>query len=193
VARYAEWSPLAGREKPLGRGEGLVLRVATPGDRSALCSIAAERSGRKPLAHRAGFTKLLGPLSRRGSARVLVAEWEGRVVGFGVSRRFRPSPKAAPNAAPAGWYLAGMIVTPSVRRRGIGRLLVQARLEWIAQRSGAAYYVANVRNVVSIELHRRVGFVEQTRDFTMPGVRFDGSSGALFRIELQFRSPSADT
>jgi hypothetical protein len=37
---------------------------------------------------------------------------------------------------------------------------------------------------VSIDLHRDLAFVEVTRDFTFPGVTFEGGSGILFMTAL---------
>lgn len=77
---------------------------------------------------------------------------------------------------------------PDQRRRGIGRALTLARLEWIAARGEKAYYFANEMNRASIDLHAAVGFVELTRDFQHPGAQFSGGSGILF--ECDFRKPT---
>ncbi len=105
-------------------------------------------------------------------------------MGIAKIRRFTPPPDSPPNMAPAGWYLSGVIVAEDYRRRGIGRRLTQARLNWIAERDRAAYYFSNARNRASIDLHRAFGFVELTRDFTFPGASFEGGVGILFKAEL---------
>ncbi len=77
-----------------------------------------------------------------------------------------------------------MIVDPAHRRRGIAAELTRRRLKWIAERAGEAFYFANARNQVSIDLHARFGFVELTRDFAYPGATFAGGAGILFRADL---------
>ena len=47
-----------------------------------------------------------------------------------------------------------------------------------------AYYVASAQNRVTIELHRQLGFVEVTRDFSFPNVTFTGGVGILFEVDL---------
>jgi ribosomal protein S18 acetylase RimI-like enzyme len=116
---------------------------------------------------------------------ILVAEHKGQIVGFAKVKYFTPPDTAPANVAPSGWYLAGVIVVPEYRRRSVGRILTQARLNWIAKRDRWAYYFANAQNRVSIEMHQQFGFVELTRDFTYPGTTFEGGIGILFRVDLE--------
>jgi hypothetical protein len=55
---------------------------------------------------------------------------------------------------------------------------------WISERASEAFYFANALNRPSIDLHARLGFVELTRDFSIPGASFVGGCGILFRAEL---------
>jgi ribosomal protein S18 acetylase RimI-like enzyme len=161
---------------------GLQIRLAVPDDVRQLCAIEAERHGSDPAA--------LFPLIERSVASVnperltLVAEHDHTVVGFGRAGYFRPAEDAPTNVAPRGWYLAGLVVAAQHRRKGVGRQLTRARLDWIAERDDEAFYFANARNVVSIELHEAFGFTEVTRDFTFPGASFEGGVGVLFRAAL---------
>jgi len=82
-----------------------------------------------------------------------------------------------------------VIVVPEYRRRSVGRILTQARLDWIAQRDRWAYYFANAQNRVSIELHQQFGFIELTREFSHPWATFEGGIGILFRAELEYGQP----
>jgi ribosomal protein S18 acetylase RimI-like enzyme len=108
------------------------------------------------------------------------------VAGFGRIRFLRPALEdAAPHPAPDGWYLAGLIVAPERRRQGIGAALTRERLAWIAERADEAFYFASASNRASIALHRRFGFVEVTRTFSVPGVRFERGDGVLFRLSLR--------
>ena len=167
-----------------------MIRCGVAGDLDALALISSEREGVSIQASRRSFERLLEDerLAGAGDAatgtHLLVAEFSGSVAGFGKVARFDPPLHAAPNVAPAGWYLTGLIVAPALRRHGIGEALTRARLDWIATRSPAAWYFANAQNEVTIALHRKHGFVEFTRSFHYPGVNFRGGAGILFRADL---------
>ena len=158
----------------------------------ALAAIAAEREGEPIEKWIDSFRRLL-PACDSGDACALVAEADARTVGFGKVARFVPPADSPANAAPSGWYLAGVVVSPAWRRRGIGALLTRSRLEWIAERADRAYYFANARNQASIDLHRRFGFVELTRDFHHPKVTFKGGVGILFSCELAMAAATRAT
>jgi ribosomal protein S18 acetylase RimI-like enzyme len=162
-----------------------VIRPALLTDVTELAAIEAAREGGEAAEHASKLAKAIAAANATGDGLVLAALHRRRLVGVGKVTRFAPRPDAAPNAAPAGWYLSGVIVEPDYRRRGVGRSLTRARLDWIAKRDHSAYYFANARNEASIDLHRSFGFVELTRDFTFPGARFDGGVGILFRVDLE--------
>jgi len=111
---------------------------------------------------------------------LLVAESErDGIVAYGrVTWVPRPRYPAA-DAAPEGYYLGGLIVADSHRRMGIGQRLTVARLRFIQRRAGDAWYLVNVDNDASVRLHERLGFHEATRDFSFPGVMFDGDGGGM--------------
>jgi RimJ/RimL family protein N-acetyltransferase len=114
----------------------------------------------------------------------LVAEDEGRWVGFGRARNLATS-ALAPSCVAAGWYLLGVIVAPDFRRRGVATELTRLRLEWVGRRASEAFYFANSLNLASIDLHRKLGFVEVQRPFAFPGTSFGGGGvGVLFRASL---------
>jgi ribosomal protein S18 acetylase RimI-like enzyme len=116
---------------------------------------------------------------------LVVAEWEGTIVGYGRARLFEPAPDAPADTAPRGYYLTGVFVVSDRRGGGIGTALTRGRLDWIRERAADAWYFANARNAVSIELHRRLGFEEVTRRFSFPGLTFEGGEGILFRLRLR--------
>ncbi|MBU2664805.1 GNAT family N-acetyltransferase [Actinoplanes bogorensis] len=109
---------------------------------------------------------------------------DGRIAGYARATRWTPPDDAPPNAAPAGWYLLGLVVAPEHRRRGIGRALTVARLEAVAGRATEIWYFANAHNQSSLDLHTELGFTEVTRDFWFPGLTFDGGVGVLARLEV---------
>jgi aminoglycoside 6'-N-acetyltransferase I len=110
--------------------------------------------------------------------RLTVAAWtDGVMTGWGKTHYWA----GADAPAPAGHYLGGVTVDPSFRRRGIGTALTQARLDWIWQRAGDAWYVVNVDNRASIDLHSRWGFVEVARAARFHTTEFAGGVGLLMR------------
>jgi ribosomal protein S18 acetylase RimI-like enzyme len=116
---------------------------------------------------------------------LVVAEVDGSIAGYGRAGLFEPDADAPADSAPRGYYLTGVFVHPSRRRAGIGATLTRARLDWIGARADEVWFFANARNGASIELHRKVGFEEVTRDFSFPGLTFEGGEGILFRLRLR--------
>jgi ribosomal protein S18 acetylase RimI-like enzyme len=188
VSKFADYAPDADRPPPLTAADGLVVRPAEADDLEAIAELFAVREDAPVEAGRALFAKRLDDV-RAGRAFVVVAQVAGRVVGYGKAELFAPPPDAPTNVAPAGWYLAGVVVDPAHRRRGVGLALTAARLDWIGGRSGKAWYFANVRNLATIDLHRALGFIEATRDFSFPGVTFEGGVGILFVRDLRRPGP----
>jgi len=166
-----------------GTSEGLVVRCGTPADTEALASLVWEREGGDLSVHRRGAeAELAGERPRNV---LLVAELHGTLAGFGRTRYLQPALEdTAANVVADGWYLAGLIVAAGRRRLGIGAALTRARLAWIAELADEAFYFASASNRASVELHRRFGFAEVTRTFSVPGVRFERGDGVLFRVAL---------
>jgi ribosomal protein S18 acetylase RimI-like enzyme len=174
MADFARYRP--GRRRTHG-GASIDVRVAETGDAD---DIAAIHSTRERVPVEESRRRVEGWVDSPDSL-VLVAEVSGAIAAYGRSVRL------AAEGCPEGWYLAGLVVGPEFRRRGIGRALTIARLELIAERAGEAFYFANERNRATIDLHAALGFSELTRDFTVPGVTFEGGGGILFRIDLRRR------
>jgi aminoglycoside 6'-N-acetyltransferase I len=126
---------------------------------------------------------LRGDLESPGQL-LVVAESGGAIAGYGRARLFESAPDAPGDSVPSGYYLSGVFVLSEQRARGIATALTQARLDWIGERAAEAWYFANARNRVSIELHRRFGFEEVTRRLSFSGLTFDGGEGILFRLSL---------
>jgi len=179
MSEFAEHA--SGSAKPaLTESDGLRIRAATEEDLARLAPIWAEREGCPLERALEGFTQFFAA-ARAGRALLILAEVGTSAIGFGKASYFTPPAGSASNMAPEGWYLSGVVVSPRYRRRGVGGRLTAARLAWIAGLgSDTAYYFANVRNRVSIDLHRAFGFQELTRDFSHPHARFEGGPGVLF-------------
>ena len=160
--------------------EDLVVRPALAADCRGVAAIVRERDS-VPLADaRAHCERDVAGADRL----LLVANVGDELAGFARAARWQRPPRAADNAAPAGWYLLGVVVRDRWRRHGIALELTRQRLAWIAERADEAYYFTNARNRVSIDLHEQVGFIEVTRDFAFPDASFDEGEGILFRVDL---------
>jgi len=184
MSEFAEYAPDAEREDRFAVRRKLIIRPAQESDLPAVAAIAAAREG-EPVAGWIDKMKQVGAEGRAGRAILYAASLDGRVIGYARAGYFAAPAGSPANVVPEGWYLTGVVVEPSMRRRGVGSELTRARLDWVAERSDCAYYVANERNLVSIDLHAGLGFVELTRDFHHPGVEFAGGRGILFVCDLR--------
>jgi ribosomal protein S18 acetylase RimI-like enzyme len=157
----------------------VITRPAAPSDVGSCATLAVRRDGGDPEQWRSRFANCL---DADGCA-LFVAAVDGEVVAYGRLERLEPAPVRGSAGAPAGWYLAGIVVDPRWRRRGIAAALTKARLDWAWQHTDEVWYFANARNRATLDLHEGFGFVEVTRDFAIPGVTFDNGqgSGILFR------------
>ena len=174
MALFADYEPARRGGAPPA---DLATREAQAEDVPELGALRAARDGIPEAEAAAVFGDLLAR-ARATQAVVLVAEVAGALAGYGAAERLaRPG-------LPEGWYLAGVVVAPALRRRGIGARLTADRLSWIAARAGEAYYFVNERNRASIDLHARFGFRELVRDLRVPGLTFTGGVGLLFRADL---------
>ena len=152
-----------------------LIRRAVPADIKD-CLALGGREGAPPT----GLADDLADIERL----LLVAEDAGRIIGYGRAMHFRRGVNPSADAVPTGYYLVGLVVDASRRRKGVGSELTHARLAWIAGRTTDAWYFSNVRNTASIAFHARFGFREVTREFSFPGLSFDGGEGILFRVSL---------
>ena len=114
-----------------------------------------------------------------------VARVDGEIAGFGAVGWLDNAEADGARRVPPGWFLTGLVVAPAWRRRGIGAALTAHRLDWLRGRADVVYYFANARNGATIDLHRRLGFEEVTRDFAIPGVAFAGGVGVLYWAQLR--------
>lgn len=148
-------------------------------DIAACAGLAAAREG-EPVGPRVGtFTRAIDDPAQL----LLVARHGEHVVGYGKATC---TVLPEEGTAPSGWYLTGVVVEPSARRRGVGDQLTTARSEALQQRGARrVWFFANTRNRASLALHTRRGFREVTRDFTIPGVSFAGGEGVLAQWDAE--------
>jgi GNAT superfamily N-acetyltransferase len=184
VSKYATFRPGA-RAGP--RPEGLTVRPATASDADPIARLSQARDGGVLAMIRDHVAHDIATLGDAGGL-LLVAE-VGSVVAYGRVARFAHPPRPPKNVAPEGPYLTGVIVDPAWRRRGIAEALTEARLAWIDARAPESYYFANALNEASIALHAHHGFVEVTRDFWYPFLRFEDAEGNP-GVGVLFRRPA---
>lgn len=140
---------------PVG-DESVSVCVATPADLDGVLAVQRRSPGRSFSGEfRDDATRAIKDPSRL----FVVAVGAGGMVGWAATKHFAE----ADGQAPSGHYLMGITVAPESRRRGVARRLVEARLDWIRERAGYAYYFTNVRNIASIALHDSLGFREIAR------------------------------
>ncbi len=170
------------------RDRGVPLEVDVRGlaatDVDGCVTLAVRRNGGEPATWRRSFVEILG----RDDQHTVVAVHDDRVVAYASTAYLRLSDRTGAVNAPDAWYLTGVVVAPEVRRRGVGRRLTEARLDWLAARTDAVWYFAAALNRASLDLHAELGFQEVTRDFAVPGVTFTGGEGVLSVKHL--REPS---
>ena len=125
--------------------EGLQLRASltNAGDREAV------------LAHPDAIEL---PIEQLAGGRVFVAEWNGTIAGF----------SAIEPRADGGTELDGLFVEPKMRRRGIGRQLVEYCTEAARGKGSIALYV--IGNPHAEEFYRQCGFKQTGTVATRFGV-----------------------
>lgn len=118
---------------------------------------------------------------------VITAKVAGETVGY-ASVTFLPAHPE--DGASAGYYLTGVTVDPAWRRRGIGRLLTERRMEWVRGRGDAVWCFVSARNRASLDLHRELGFEQVASGASFQGVAFAGGEGWLLRADLSGQAAS---
>jgi ribosomal-protein-alanine N-acetyltransferase len=114
----------------------VVIRSACEGDRAAIAaiqSVSPEASGWDP----AGYD-------------VTVADLEGEVIGFLVTRR----------TAADEWEVLNLAVSPAQRRRGIATSLLRPFLTSVR---GWVFLELRESNLTALKLYQSLGFKELTR------------------------------
>lgn len=166
---FAAYDPVAH-----GRPAEAVVREAHDADLPGCAILAQTRNG----GDLAAWERALRADLMAADRLLLVAVTAGRPVGYACAGR-QSYVRTGGRNVPDGWFLTGLVVAPPHRRGGIGRRLTQRRLQWLDGRTDKVWYFASALNRPTLELHRKLGFHEVTRDFTVPGVTFSGGTGIL--------------
>lgn len=129
---------------------GIVFRCARPADAGRLVGLVEELGYSTPLA---GFELRLARLLARPDQAVFVAEEQGELLGWVHVQEF-----LSLASDPAG-LVAGLVVDPAARRRGLGRGLMSAAEDWARARGLATLRLrARVARTEAHEFYRRLGY-----------------------------------
>ncbi len=169
---FAPWAP-RGQRQPAP--PELVVREATPEDVDDCVDIIMMVNGSEEVGWRAMFQRTLASSDQA----LFVADIDGEIAGYARIVNHAAVQDAPADAAPAGYYLMGLAVAEEWRRHGLAEALTTARLRWAWSRTREVFYFASADNPASLDLHRRLGFRELTREFSFPGVEFAGGIGVL--------------
>jgi ribosomal protein S18 acetylase RimI-like enzyme len=178
--RYVAYDPSPEDRPP--KAALSVRQTDRPADLAVCARLSAHYNQEDP---RAALVNAQNHAAQPRNALYVAAEPGGNVVGYARVTWVGPVPDAAANTAPSGYYLGGMVVADEYRRRGVGTRLTTERLRFITARAADAWYLVNSANGASIDLHVAHGFHESTRDFSFPGVVFDGPGGILCHRRLR--------
>jgi ribosomal protein S18 acetylase RimI-like enzyme len=156
-------------------------------DRDALIGLTAQRNPSMPLSDVERVTdRELTSVERDPKYRLFVAELDGKVIGFCRfydSAGLPPEKKIFPS--PEGWYVMGILVEPSLRRRGIAGFLAEHRLTALREAGATEVYsVVDEKNETSLHMHRSFGFEEVAKAEGFLHIRFESGSGRLFRKSI---------
>lgn len=158
----------------------------TAGDIEAAVAILRGHDPDQPVEE---WTARLGRDVAAADRHPVVAVVDGVMAGYARTVPYQPDADSPADAAPGGEYLLGLVVTPAHRRRGLGRLLTDDRLRWLADRASPnVYYYTDRNNTASQRLHEQLGFRRVTDRFWFPALPREHSE-VLF--ELAPEAPAA--
>ena len=132
------------------------FRPARPEDVMAMDALlGAEEDAEKADAR---LRKLQGYLALLETEKTyaVIAEDGPDLVGWSIARHLVPDAEVI-DAAPAGWYLMGVLVKETHRKQGLGHTLTIQRLDWLSGRAQEIYYFTTEDNAASLALHKALG------------------------------------
>ncbi|PZS30630.1 MAG: N-acetyltransferase [Pseudonocardiales bacterium] len=176
---FADYEPTA---RPAKKPTSPVqVHRLTATDVTACAALIASRGGGDP---DVSADKLRRDLAHPDRHLFVAASGED-IVGYGAVIRHEPTPVDPPDTAPAGYYLVGLMIASHWRRRGIGELLTTSRMTWVRQHTDEVWCFANIANAAVLDLQRRLGFAEVTRQFSFPGAPLAPGTAVLLRAPLR--------
>jgi [ribosomal protein S18]-alanine N-acetyltransferase len=130
-----------------------LIRPAAPADLDALLAIEQASAGAPHWSHSQWLATLRPDQETTPMRAVFAAEANRGIVGFAVASRAGELAE-----------LESVVVSPSARRKGIGKALCQQVMDW-SRNTGATELELEVRasSAGALALYRSLGFVEQGR------------------------------
>ncbi len=159
--------------------KGIKFRKATFADAKAIAKLIAAEYGQDPKMYE---NRTLQDLKKPLERLVFVALLNNEIIGYGRAKKFNGTHYPFPG--PQGWYLMGLLVAPKFRGRGIGGKLTTLRLNHISKIDHEIFYCTNNSNSFSIQLHKKLGFIEINRGPGFVSVDFQTEfqeDGILFK------------
>lgn len=151
----------------------LDFEVRSAGSEDAHAVLAVNRAAGRPT----GTADAVAASIANSTRHTVIATSAGEAIGWATTHYWDYTDEPAP----AGHYLGGITVHPDWRRRGVGTALTAARIDWIFSRAAEVWYIVNIRNRASIELHHKWGFEEIARAPGFHTTTFTGGIGLLMR------------
>ncbi len=181
MGEYARYEP----EAPAEEQAEARVRLALESDAAAIAQLYATRHGRPFDEVEPGVLKEIEyQVAGTWPHRVFVAAVGEDTAAYGRVRRVVPGADGQPEMLPDGWYLMGVIVDPTLRRRGIALALGRHRLAWVAKRADEAYCFTNRKNHAALDLHRKLGFQPVELEFAHERAGLERGEGQLLRCVL---------
>jgi GNAT superfamily N-acetyltransferase len=154
----------------------VATRVARKGDLDGIREV--QRHSARSFSEK--FSTAISDAIDDRTRQVVVAEVHGEIVGWAATKYWADDD----GDAPSGHYRMGITVAPENRQLGIGKALIEVRIEWIHHQADQVMFFANSTNTASLAAHRHWPFQEISRGTEFRGIRFDNGVGLLFCAQL---------
>lgn len=158
-----------------------VVRPAVVADGPGMLEVWLTHEGGDRAEALAGIEGEIGRAVAGQGRLVLVAVVDGNVIAYSRARLRDAAPPGRPDV-PLGWWLTGSVVLPAWRRQGVGRALMNRRLELLAALTDQVHSTVAPSNHASLAWHHAHGFELLQQEFEGVGARPDVC--VLFRRRL---------
>lgn len=167
------------KKKSKSTSLNLVVRMAREKDAVAIGKLIHDEYGHHEETY---IRRTISDMRNSKGRMVCVSTVEGIIVGYARCRLFEEA--KYPYNGEFGWYLMGMVVHPNFRKRGIGKKLIEFRINWLRSKTKEIFYITNSRNTPSIQSHDSFGFKEIARARGFLNADFSDDQAVLFQKRL---------
>jgi ribosomal-protein-alanine N-acetyltransferase len=129
-----------------------LIRRASPADLEAILAIEQACAEAPHWSRPLWLAVLCGEQGKEPMRASFVAECNGRILGFAVASRAGELAE-----------LESVVVSESLRRKGIGKALCQQVMDWSRDGASALELEVRISSKGALALYRSLGFVEQAR------------------------------